>query len=126
MSTLAIVALAAVVIAACIALAYRLLTLFAGRLIALHEVERSDWNTERGELKVEIAELRKQLRNAQDKIETLFGEWGDLQNELGAAKGVITAEEVKAEVKKRVDRIESTPQPEDEPEPKRGGRHGKG
>ena len=122
MSTLAIVVLAAVVIAACIVLAYRLLTLFASKLVALHELERETWQKERGELKAEIAELRKQLVNAQDKIETLLGEFGDTRERLAIDRGIFIAPEANAEQRKRIEKLDDPP---DEPEPKRG-RNGKG
>jgi uncharacterized protein YlxW (UPF0749 family) len=124
MSTLAIVAIAAVVIAACIVLAYRLLTLFASKLVALHSAERAEWQQERSELKAENAELRRQLLNVQEKVETLLGEIGDMQKQLGFEQGLGAADEVKAEVKKRIERIENPPA--DEPEPPKRGRNGKG
>lgn len=122
MSTSVIVVIVAITLAVCAWLAYRVLSAFAFRLVALHDNERAEWHRERGELKTENADLKRQLINLQDKVETLLGEIGDMQKKLGFEQGIGAADEIKAEAKKRVERIESTPlEPtESEPEPKRG------
>lgn len=69
----------------------------------------------------EIAELRRRLDNKDDKAEVMFGEMGDLRENLGLNKGIYARPEADALQEQKIERIKNEPDPfDDSPKSKRG------
>lgn len=76
------------------------------------------------ELKTERAALQAELKAANERIEIILGETGDVKQELGFETGVRDADYMKAKMQERIERV-GKPDEDEAEQHKRGGSRGK-
>lgn len=78
---------------------------------------------DREQLRTDLSVVRKELRDAYDKINTMGYEIAELREAIGYERGIFDKDYAEARRQKRIEQLDKEEEPEPEPKPKKRGHH---